>query len=198
MRNLEISENECFLLKHIFIAFDKYKNEEEIFYDLCFFICSPQTCFKNVLKLVAMLRTMDFYNLALEDYIMEFILKEAGIFSPKSKAKRLLSAKKDFDLVLKILEMKKGDQELRDLLVKFIDGLGMKTASHFLRNLGCRNLVIIDNSILKFLKCERPTSNKNYKEIEKKFIEIAYVNSISPAKANAVIRLREDWTQIFY
>ena len=195
MRKIEISEDENYALKQIFAIFDKPKTEEEVFYALCFCICVSQTSQYSTLIVVAMLKNIDFYNLSFEEYMLMPLLK-GRTFSPKNKVKRLLSAKKDFDLILRILEMDKHPQELRDLLVKFIKGLGMKTASHFLRNLGYRNLVIIDNSILKFLKARRPTSDKDYKKIEDKFSNIAEGNHVTPAKLDALVRLRDNWTML--
>ncbi|HUW44005.1 MAG TPA: hypothetical protein VMV95_03545 [Bacillota bacterium] len=196
MKNLEISEDENYCLQQIFKTFDICKTPEEIFYSLCFCICVSQSSQHETFIVVDILKNINFYNLPFKDYALVYFL-EGSTFSPKNKAKRLISAKKDFDLILRILEMEKNPHELRDLLVKFIKGLGMKTASHFLRNLGYRNFVIIDNSTLKFLKCKRPKSDKNYKEIEKRFVNIAEVNCVKPAKLDALIRLREDWTQIF-
>jgi len=193
MRKIEITEDENYALKQIFKTFDKYKTPQEIFYILCFCICVSQTSQFKTFKVVNILRNLDFYNTNYEDHMLIPILKDKT-FSPKNKVKRLLSAKKDFDLILRILEMeKKSSSELRDLLVKFIGGLGMKTATHFLRNLGFRNLVILDNSILKFLQSKRPTSNKKYKEIEEKFIKISEANFINSSKLDILIRLRDNW-----
>ena len=63
----------------------------------------------------------------------------------------------------------------RDFLVENINGLGMKEASHFLRNIGYRNLCIIDGHIMNCL-CDlkvlpgndRPSSKKEYLEVEDK------------------------------
>jgi N-glycosylase/DNA lyase len=63
----------------------------------------------------------------------------------------------------------------RDFLVENIKGLGMKEASHFLRNIGYRNLCIIDGHIMNCL-CdlkvlpdnERPSSKKEYLDVESK------------------------------
>ena len=66
--------------------------------------------------------------------------------------------------------------DARDWLVKNIKGMGMKEASHFLRNIGIgENLAILDRHILKNLKMagvinEIPgnLSRRKYMEIEKK------------------------------
>lgn len=69
---------------------------------------------------------------------------------------------------------------LREQLVKNIKGLGMKEASHFLRNLGYENFAILDRHVLKTLKENKfikeipKTLTKNkYLEIEKKLNSLA-------------------------
>ena len=73
-------------------------------------------------------------------------------------------------------------QELRDFfaLNKDIKGLGYKEASHFLRNIGFKGYAILDkhiiNSLYEFdvLKTnEKPKNNKEYLEIEQKFIDLS-------------------------
>ena len=62
----------------------------------------------------------------------------------------------------------------RDWLVKNINGLGMKEASHFLRNVGFKDVTIIDFHIIDLLKREgliEEFSNLN----KKKYLEIEEV-----------------------
>ncbi|MEM4267142.1 MAG: hypothetical protein QW404_03760, partial [Candidatus Nanoarchaeia archaeon] len=69
----------------------------------------------------------------------------------------------------------KDADEARKFLVDNIKGLGMKEASHFLRNIGYRNICIIDNHITNCL-CElkllpdnkRPSSKSQYLKVEQK------------------------------
>ena len=88
----------------------------------------------------------------------------------------------ELSTVLKVgdlLELKnnyKNIQLERDYLVKNIKGLGLKEASHILRNIGFRNYAILDRHILKNLKKHNVITNipqtltpKTYFEIENKF-----------------------------
>lgn len=73
---------------------------------------------------------------------------------------------------------------LREQLVKNIKGLGMKEASHFLRNLGYENFAILDLHVLKTLK-----DNKVIKEIPRtltknKYLEIENVLEKLAGKLN--------------
>ncbi len=82
----------------------------------------------------------------------------------------------------------------RNWLVKNIKGLGMKEASHFLRNTGSENLAILDRHILRTLKESRiieeiPKSltPKLYLSIEQKFNSLAKGLNISPSKLDLLI-----------
>jgi len=64
----------------------------------------------------------------------------------------------------------------REWLVENVKGYGFKEASHFLRNIGYRELAILDRHILKYLvefgvieKVPKSLTKKNYMEIEEKF-----------------------------
>jgi N-glycosylase/DNA lyase len=66
--------------------------------------------------------------------------------------------------------------EKREYLVKNVKGLGLKEASHFLRNIGHNNLAILDRHILKNLhklgvieEVPRSLTKKAYLDIEEKF-----------------------------
>lgn len=83
----------------------------------------------------------------------------------------------NFQLKNKIISFKNKD-ELRDFfaLNKDIKGLGMKEASHFLRNIGFKGYAILDKHIINSLhefgilkNNQKPKNNKEYLEIEQKF-----------------------------
>jgi len=67
----------------------------------------------------------------------------------------------------------------REWLAKNIKGLGFKEASHFMRNIGYKNLAIIDRHILDLMCehgiCKRPKTldKKAYLDIERDFKRIA-------------------------
>jgi N-glycosylase/DNA lyase len=69
---------------------------------------------------------------------------------------------------------------MRDWFVRNVKGLGWKEASHFLRNIGYRDLAILDRHILKNLRRHRiirslPKSltPARYQSIERKFRRFA-------------------------
>ncbi|MCX6742123.1 MAG: N-glycosylase/DNA lyase [Candidatus Pacearchaeota archaeon] len=78
---------------------------------------------------------------------------------------------------------------LREQLVKNIKGLGMKEASHFLRNLGYENFAILDTHVLKTLKengmikeIPKTLTKNKYLEIEKVLEKLAGKLNISQAE----------------
>ena len=71
-------------------------------------------------------------------------------------------------------------------LIHNVRGLGWKEASHFLRNIGYRNLAILDRHILKNLKhhnvfrtTPKTLTPKKYRAIEKGFASFANAVGIS-------------------
>ena len=92
----------------------------------------------------------------------------------------------DIDVKGKINGM--DDFSAREWLVKNVKGIGYKEASHFLRNVGYKNLAILDRHILNLMDeeglIEKPKSltRKNYLEIEKKFIALSKRLKMSAAE----------------
>jgi N-glycosylase/DNA lyase len=100
-----------------------------------------------------------------------------------TKARRLLDVRDQFpDITARLgaAQHARGDADVhavREWLVHTVSGLGMKEASHFLRNIGFRNLAILDRHILKNLRYHGvlrtiPTTvtSGRYLDIEDKFL----------------------------
>jgi len=96
-------------------------------------------------------------------------LAELGHRFPNTRAKYVVNARKSKDELIEILEKVQDDLVLREWVVKNIKGLGMKEASHFLRNIGYKNLAIIDFHIIDLL-------------VKNNLIEPVKRGSISPKK----------------
>ncbi len=154
--------------------FSKIKGDD-IFYELCFCILTPQSNAKKCDEAIAILKKRNFLNSQTD---IETILKSKTRFY-KNKSKYLIELKARFPLVLKNLN-KTNDKELREWLIKNIKGISYKEASHFLRNIGYRNLAILDRHILKNLKklsiideIPKTLTKNKYLEIEKKFYKFS-------------------------
>ncbi|HOQ49243.1 MAG TPA: N-glycosylase/DNA lyase [Candidatus Kapabacteria bacterium] len=149
--------------------------EEEYFYELCYCICTPQSSAKNAEKVQKKLIEMDFLS---NDFNPVDLLsnREHYIRFHNQKAERLVEAKKKYSVVLDILNLSICPKEKREKIVGIIKGIGYKEASHFLRNIGYRDLAIIDRHLLKnLLKCgviesmPKSINKAKYLEIEEKF-----------------------------
>jgi N-glycosylase/DNA lyase len=105
----------------------------------------------------------------------------------RNKTKYLLEAKAKFPEILSVVRGDKSDIEKRDWLVKNVKGLGMKASSHFMRNLGARDLAIIDVHVLKFLKADLPVNRKEYVALEDRFRKEAKKRKLTPCGLDIVI-----------
>lgn len=149
------------------------------FYELAYCILTPQSSAVNAGKAVERLQEKNFSG---EDFDPEPILfqKDFYIRFHKTKARLLLELKRKFPEILSALSNGESDAELREWLVKHVKGIGYKEASHFLRNIGYRDLAILDRHILKNLKkfgaihsIPKGLTRKQYLRIERQFHRFA-------------------------
>lgn len=162
----EITDDDRENLSKVMDGFQRRKTPEDIFYCLCFSLNSPQTTFTANQKVMRQLRTRQLYSKNIP-YRELFVIMRPLRF--RRKADYLLEARRNF---FRILTVVRGDCNVnyrRDWLVKHVKGLGMKTASMFLRDLGELDLAVIDTHILKFLKRPSPSNKKQYLELERIF-----------------------------
>ncbi len=152
--------------------FQKPKTDEEVFYNLMLVLMVPQSTFKNCMVALNELKKSHFFlNYVDTPEDLYEIIKPCRFY--KHKAKYLVAAKKNFSEIVWRLrihdpKLRASDERshfrltnlfVRDWLVKNVKGLGMKTASHLLRNMGATNLAIVDTHILKYLKINQTREN---------------------------------------
>ncbi|MHA1335774.1 MAG: N-glycosylase/DNA lyase [Promethearchaeota archaeon] len=145
------------------------KGEDAIFSELCFCIftanCSAEKCIEVQKKM-----GNNFINLSQEKLAEK--LKSLGYRFPNKRAEFIVYARKLKKKVIDKIYNYKNEFELRNWLAKNIKGLGLKEASHFLRNIGFKNLAIVDfhivDILVKYKLINKPKSmNKtNYLKIE--------------------------------
>ncbi|MEM4625486.1 MAG: N-glycosylase/DNA lyase [Candidatus Pacearchaeota archaeon] len=166
--------------------FEKFENksEEEWFSELCFCILTANSKADTAIKIQQEIGSR-FLDKSKEN-IRKIIKKNKHRFHNK-KADFICKAKK-FTNIKKIIQ-EKNDFEAREWLVKNVKGLGYKEASHFLRNVGRKNIAILDRHILSVLhkydtinEIPKTLTKKRYLYIEKKFIEISKKLGISAAE----------------
>lgn len=156
----------------------KNGSDTEIFSELCFCLCTPQSkaraCDAAIKELV---RRGDIFSG--RSFEIASILKKNGVRFPGNKGKFIAEARyhvmRDGLGMEQLISGFKDTERFRDWLVNNIKGFGMKESSHFLRNIGRgRDIAILDRHVLKNLKefeviKDVPNLNKkNYLEIEEK------------------------------
>jgi len=159
------------------------KDDYRLFEELAFCIFTANTSADMGLKAVDAVR-----NVLLNGTAKEMTRRLEGIYRFNNlrpefivHTRNYLKNSINFELKKKIKSFKSRD-ELRNFfaLNKDIKGLGFKEASHFLRNIGFRGYAILDKHIINSL-CEfgviktgeKPRNNKEYLEIEQKFIDFS-------------------------
>ncbi len=151
----------------------------EYFYELVYCLLTPQSSAVNADKVITILKDKKF---KLRDIDPEPILrqKDCYIRFHKNKSRYLIIVKDQFPLIAEQLKSRSTSEELRLWLVKNVKGLGWKESSHFLRNIGHRNLAIPDRHILRNLvrlgvlrDLSKTLTGKNYLQIEGKFLKFS-------------------------
>ncbi len=151
------------------------KSSSEIFKELCFCLLTANFSAEGGIKIQNLMGN-DFSVLSEEELAEK--LSKFGHRFPNMRAKFISEAQKYKENLKEILYSLETDEEKRNWLVKNIKGLGMKEASHFLRNIGHKNLAIIDFHIIDLLVkqnlIEKPKTitPKKYTEIENTLKEL--------------------------
>ncbi len=159
------------------------ESNRRIFAELAFCICTPQSKAKNCWEIISSLMKNGLLFNGNEEQIKPFL---NSIRFGENKAKYIVNARRLFteDDTLKIkekIQLFNDPFKLREWLVENILGIGMKEASHFLRNIGLgKDFAILDRHILKNLKefnvikdIPKSISKKVYLDIENKMREFS-------------------------
>ncbi|MDK2383719.1 MAG: N-glycosylase/DNA lyase, partial [Candidatus Korarchaeota archaeon] len=121
---------------------------EEIFKELAFCLLTANYSAEGGIRIQRAIGD-GFITLPREE--LERRLRELGHRFPKARAEYIVEARKLLPELKGILSSFKDERSLREWLVKNVRGLGYKEASHFLRNIGYKNVAIIDYHIVDVL-----------------------------------------------
>jgi len=160
------------------------QDDKRIFSELAFCLCTPQSKATSAWNAISALNKNNFLFSGTEQQIQPFL--NAVRFN-ENKTRYIIATRNMFtqneQLKVKQKVSESGDNqiEMRKWLVENVMGLGMKEASHFLRNIGIGNeLAILDRHILKNLyefgaieEIPKTLTEKKYLEIEKKMKDFA-------------------------
>lgn len=152
---------------------------EEYFYELAYCLLTPQSSAVNAGKAVDRLKKAGFPREGAD--VVEILRNSSSyIRFHNAKARNLTEAWSMFPLITAHLQDASTTEEKREWLVRNVRGLGWKEASHFLRNIGHRNLAILDRHILRNLKkhgalhpMPRSMTAQTYLAVERKFRRFA-------------------------
>jgi len=151
------------------------KSSSLVFNELCFCILTANF---NAERAIVIQKEIGNGFLTLPGNQLAGRLKKMGYRFPNTRAKYIVEARRHVKNLKKILSSLKG-VELRGWFVKNVKGLGLKEASHFLRNIGFKDYAIIDfhivDLLVKYGLAEKPESmsKKSYLAIEKTLRKIA-------------------------
>lgn len=157
-------------------------NNERWFSELCFCLLTANSSAIMGIKVQDALGFDGFSNLSQNDLTKR--LQELGHRFYNVRAGFITEARKNINIKEKIQSFN-DERQARDWLVEDIKGLGMKESSHFLRNVGYKNIAILDKHIINVLSehniIERPKNlnKQRYLDIEEKLEELAKATSLS-------------------
>ncbi len=175
------------IIKKRIKEFESFKNKDskEWFLELCFCILTANSSAN--LGITAQ-KEIGYGFLFWSREKLEKKLKELGHRFYRKRAEYIVLARRYAENLKEIVENFKCERKAREWLVKNIKGIGYKEASHFLRNVGYKNVAIIDRHILNVLsengiiKKPKTLTKRRYLEIEKKLEEIAERVNLSLAE----------------
>lgn len=146
-------------------------DEKVWFNELCYCILTANSNAQTVFTICEELCPKDaFLNYSEKELAVN--LKERGYRFYNKRAEYIVEARKIIDILKKKVLSFETEFEAREWLiskvngVKLIKGIGLKESSHFLRNVGYKNLAILDRHILKILSEKVPKTLSEYCSIE--------------------------------
>ena len=121
------------------------------FFELVYCLLTPQSSAVHAGKAVAALEQLGRFD---EPEAVAAVLgrRSSYIRFHRTKARRVCEAAARMPEILHAMEEERDVEALRVWFVHNVRGLGWKESSHFLRNVGHRNLAILDRHILRNLR----------------------------------------------
>ena len=152
--------------------------------ELAFCISTANSSALSGLKFQKSLEGLSLNDLSVEE--IERLMRESGVRFASRKAEYIKIAVDKFDVVERALKL--DDFSARRELLK-LKGLGMKESSHFLRNVGRKNLAIVDRHVLRWLEGEgyKFKLPKDYTKAEEVLRRIAKEKRLTLAELDLII-----------
>lgn len=161
------------------------KSYPSIFQELCFCVLTANFNAEKSIKIQD--EAQDGF-LLLQEKQLAGKLNKMGHRFPNARASYIVNARKHRNSLKDIVSSFNDERKLREWLVKNIKGFGYKEASHFLRNIGFKDIAIIDFHIVdvlvkhKLIQRPKALTKKKYLQIEELLEEIARKSSLNLAE----------------
>ncbi|MBU0665900.1 MAG: hypothetical protein ABIC91_02330 [Nanoarchaeota archaeon] len=164
LKNL-YSKNESDIKKRL-EEFAKFHSasKEDLFIELCYCLCTPMSNARKVFEVINFKNKQLLIHGTIDE--LKRLLRGHARFH-NNKAAYIFEARKKTDL---LKQLPKNVCIARHFLVNNFKGLSFKEASHFLRNIGYRNIAIIDGHIIDSLYEFGITKHKNRPSNEKEYL----------------------------
>lgn len=171
---------------------------EQYFYELIYCLMTPQSSAANAGKAQKAFEDSSFKTNAV-DPLPILSDKRHYIRFHNTKSKRIIAMKQQFDAINALLHSNESAPGKREWLVCNVNGISMKEATHFLRNIGMNDgLSILDRHILKNLvyhtvirSIPKTLTKKRYLSIEQRFRRFALAVSITVDELDLLFWSRE-------
>jgi len=164
--------------------------EADIFSEACFCILTANSSATLGIKIQKEVGIEGFRKLSYEELLN--ILKSMGHRFASQRAERIILLREKENLLYEVAKYDNG-KVAREILVKNIKGYGYKEASHFLRNIGFKDVAIIDRHISRYLferglvKPRKTITKKVYLECEEALEKIARELGLTQAELDLYI-----------
>ena len=147
-----------------------HMSNNDKFVELCFCICTPQSKAVKVAQVINSKNSTALLNLE-QSKLAEMLRSNTRFHN--NKAKHIVNARK-FLAELKKLDSKLDSDSVkaREFLVKNIKGIGYKEASHFLRNIGYKNLCIVDRHVINLMHELKVFKDNSVPSTPKKYLDM--------------------------
>jgi N-glycosylase/DNA lyase len=168
------------------------------FYELCFCMMTPQSSALQCAAVAEELERRGFHECAFDPSGLLRSHDGGYVRFHNTKARRLLRLREDWPVVRALLADDQDDKALRDALAETVQGIGMKEASHFVRNIGRTRVTIVDRHILRNLvrlgaldEWPKSIGRRMYLDIERRFECVAHTLGIPPDELDLLLWRRE-------
>ena len=178
---------------------------KDLFYELVYCLLTPQSSAVHADEAVQSLQKLRFHDRGFDPTP---ILRTPATYIRfhNTKARRLLELRGQFADIGTTVDAARSSSRpgpdngrlVREWLVRTVRGLGMKEASHFLRNVGFRNLAILDRHILRNLHYHgvirtvpSALTTRRYLAIEEEFLSFAHAIGIPMDELDLLFWSRE-------